>query len=77
LEGIRDKRYWPGGHVNGRVEKNRLHLLIQSAVYVPRIHAAFDEAVVGFNRQPVFHVFGDGVEGTLDSFRFCHCPQRP
>jgi hypothetical protein len=30
LEGIRDKRYWPGGHVNGGVEENRLHLLIQA-----------------------------------------------
>jgi len=44
----------------------------------PYTDAAFDEAVVRFNRHPVSHVFGDDdVERTLDSFRFCFCPQRP
>jgi hypothetical protein len=37
-----------------------------------------DEAVVGFDGQPVSQVFGDDkVERTLDSFRFCLCSQRP
>jgi len=44
----------------------------------PYIDAALTKAACGFDRQPVSHVFGDDdVERTLDSFRFCLCPQRP
>jgi hypothetical protein len=64
--------------LKGGVEEDRLHLPVQCAVCISYIDAAFDEAIVGFDRQPVSRVFGnDDARRTLDSFRFCLCLESP
>ena len=61
-----------------RLMSNLLSLRHRMCRMRPLYRGRFDEAVIGFDRQPVSHVFGDNnVERTLDSFRFCLCPQRP
>jgi hypothetical protein len=55
------------GNVNGRVEKGRLHLTTQRAVYVLDVNATLDETLSGFENQSVALVFGNRqIQCTLD-----------